>query len=453
MDVLQTVGLMLLALTILIVIHELGHFWAARIFGMRVEAFALFFGPKLFGVKRGETEWRFNLVPLGGYVKISGMLDEHMDTDQMAQEPQPWEFRSKPSWQRLIVMLGGIIMNIILGCLIFISLKYANGDNRIDNSKLEYGIFVSDSTAAQELGFRTGDRLVTYMGDSITWFDDASDPNNLVDRGKYFEVLRNGELIRIDIPDDYLNTFIDRKESSLFFPDGAPVITVMDTSADFNYKPGNPVNGFLGGLRKKDKILMIDSIPMERWSSVSTYLKGKPNTAMEFLVLRDNKEVKLTISTDSSSMVGIALYTKDFFTHIDYGIGGAIPAGIQEAFNRMWSTVKGLGALFTGNADPTKSVSGPIKIAGIYGNIFDRGGWTGFWVLTGMLSMVLAVMNLLPIPVLDGGQVVILIIEAIIGREIPPGVKEWILRIGFFLVVALMIFVFANDIISLATGD
>lgn len=453
MDILLTIGLLLLALSILIVIHELGHFWAAKIFGMRVESFALFFGPKLFGVKRGETEWRFNIIPLGGYVKISGMMDEHMDTEQLAEKPKPWEFRSKPTWQRLIVMLGGIIMNIILGCLIFIGVKYSMGENKIPNKNVqEYGIFVRDSSAAADLGFRTGDIPITYMGDSITWFSDASDPNNLVDRGKYFEVKRNGSLERIDIPDNYLNEFIDKKERALFEPDGLPVLLVYDTTAEKGYKEGVPVNGFLGGLRDKDRIIMIDSIPMNRWSSVSNFLKDKPNQEFDFIILRDEKEVRLSISSDSSSKFGIVMDSEPFFVHVDYSFAEAIPRGISEAFSRMTSTVKGLVALVTGNADPTKSMSGPVAIAGIYGDFYKQGGWAGFWVLTGMLSMVLAVMNLLPIPVLDGGQVLILIIEAVIGREIPPNTKEWILRVGFFLVVALMLFVFINDFVRIANG-
>jgi regulator of sigma E protease len=452
MDILLTIGLLLLALTILIVIHELGHFWTARMFGMRVEAFALFFGPKIFGVKRGDTEWRFNTVPLGGYVKISGMMDEHMDTEQMKEEAKPWEFRSKPTWQRLIVMLGGIIMNIILGCIIFIGLKYFLGENKIPNKNVqEYGIFVPDSTAAWDLGFRTGDVLVSYMGDSIVWFDEASDPNNLVDRGKYFEVKRNNAVVRVDIPDDYLNNFIDKGERSLFTPDGAPVLLVFDTTIAKGYTEGIPVNGYFAGLRDKDRVVMIDSIPIDRWSKVSNYLKNKPSREFEFVIMRGDTMKTFMVKTDTSSKVGIVMDSEKFYQHVDYSFAEAIPRGVSAAFEEVSKTLKGLRALVTGNANPRKSMSGPVAIAGIYGQFYKQGGWAGFWALTGMLSMVLAVMNLLPIPVLDGGQVLILIIEAIIGREIPPKAKEWILRIGFFLVVALMLFVIVNDVVRIAS--
>lgn len=448
MQILLYTGLLLLALAILIVIHELGHFWAARIFGMRVEAFSLFFGPKIFGFKRGDTEWKISAIPLGGYVKISGMLDEHMDTEQMAEEPKPWEFRSKPIWQRLIVMLGGIFMNIILGCLIFIGIKFFKGEDKISNAKVEHGIYVSKGSAADELGFKTGDKLVTYMGEPIEYFTDVMDPNILVDRGKYFDILRDGKEMKVELPDDYLNDFIDKKQRSLFEPNALAVVTVMDTAME-GYTPDMPANAFLAGMKSKDRILMIDSTPVKLWSDVVDMLQDKPEQSFEFLVLRGDKEVRMTVATDTSSRIGIGPDISDMFTHVDYSFGQSIPRGISAAFASMMNTVKGLVALGTGNADPGKSVSGPVKIAGIMGKTFDRAGWAGFWTLTGMLSMVLAIMNLLPIPVLDGGQVVILLIEGIIGREIPPNAKEWILRIGFFLVVALMLFVFINDFMNL----
>ncbi|HHG84929.1 MAG TPA: RIP metalloprotease RseP, partial [Bacteroidetes bacterium] len=386
MQILLTIGLLILALSILIVIHELGHYWAARIFGMRVEAFSLFFGPKLFGFKKGDTEWKVSAIPLGGYVKISGMLDESMDTEQLAEEPQPWEFRSKPIWQRLIVMLGGIFMNIVLGCTIFIGLKFFLGEDKISNAKLAYGIHVSTGSAADELGFQTGDKLVTYMGEPIVYFTDVMDPNLLVDRGKYFEILRNGNQVRIDVPDDFLNTFIEKKQRSLFKPDAKAIVIVLDTIAEKGYKPGDHVNAFLGGMQDKDKVVMINSTPIEKWSQVADLLEGKPNQEFEFVVLREGKEVHLTIATDSSSKVGIGPDIRDLFDHVDYSFAESIPRGVSAAFGQMMNTVKGLVAVVTGNADPSKSVSGPIKIAGIYGKTFSQGGWAGFWTLTGMLS-------------------------------------------------------------------
>lgn len=457
LDTLLTIGIFLLGLSVLIVIHELGHYWAARIFGIKVEEFALFWGKKLVGFKRGDTEWRINAIPIGGYVKIAGMLDESFDEDQVAGDPEPWEFRSKPTWQRLIVMLGGIIMNIILGIILFIGLKYAYGDEKIVNADLPHGINVLEGSPAYDLGFRTGDVIKTYKGTPAEYFTDVADPNLLVDRGKYFDIERNGQAMRIDIPDDYMNAYMDyepdMRSGGLFAPDMEPIVLVPDTATNTlrkkNELPPVNINAWTAGLRDKDKIVAIDSTPVKWWSDLRSHFKEKPEQSFQLTVLRNGAEKQFQVQTDTGATIGVLPFRDTLYSSIRYSFGEAIPVGTAAAWEEgIVRTVKGLGMLFTGNADPRKSLSGPVKIAKIYGQGFKVGGWKVFWGLTAMLSMVLAVMNLLPIPVLDGGQILILSIEAVIGREIPQGPKMWILRISFYLVIGLMLLIILNDIIN-----
>ena len=457
LDTLLTIGIFLLGLSVLIVIHELGHYWAARIFGIKVEEFALFWGKKLVGFKRGDTEWRINAIPIGGYVKISGMLDESFDEDQVAGDPEPWEFRSKPTWQRLIVMLGGIIMNIILGIILFIGLKYTYGDKKIVNDTLPNGIYVAEGSPAYDLGFRTGDVITSYRGEPIKYFTDAADPNLLVDRGKYFDIQRSGAAVRIDIPDDYMNDYLDyppaKRGMSLFSPDMSAIVLIPDTATNSarakNELPPVNINAWKAGLRDRDQIVAVDSVPIKWWSDLHSHFQDKPEQSFEISVLRNGQPMNFTVKTDTGSTIGVLQHTDTLYSTIKYSFGEAIPVGTAAAWEEgIVRTIKGLGMVFSGNADPRKSLQGPVKIAKIYGRGFRVGGWKVFWGLTAMLSMVLAVMNLLPIPVLDGGQILILSIEAIIGREIPQGPKMWILRISFYLVIGLMLLIVLNDIIN-----
>ncbi|MFM2375415.1 MAG: metalloprotease RseP, partial [Bacteroidota bacterium] len=234
MELLRTIGLMLLALSILIVIHELGHYWAARMFKIRVERFFLFFDYKfkLFSLKKGETEYGVGWIPLGGYVKIAGMLDESMDGQAAVGPAQPWEFRSKPIWQRLIVMLGGIIMNVILGCVIFIGLKFLVGDRVTPMDKLEFGIVVDENSVLHPLGFRTGDKILSYNGKAYPSLEDYSNPSKLVDSEKIFEVRHaDGQVEKISLPDSIMGKFQDSGEPALFMPDMAPILHVLEYDA------------------------------------------------------------------------------------------------------------------------------------------------------------------------------------------------------------------------------
>jgi regulator of sigma E protease len=460
MNLLITIGLMLLALSILIVVHEAGHFWAARMFKIKVEKFFLFFDYKfkLFSVKKGDTEYGIGWIPLGGYVKIAGMLDESMDEEQMKQPPQPWEFRTKPIWQRLIVMLGGIIMNVILGCVIFIGHRWAYGETVMPVKNVEYGIFVADSSEMWKLGFRTGDKLLSYAGDTFQYFNEYADPNLLVDRGKYFDVQHaDGSKQKIEIADDFINAFQASGESRLFTPDQPAYLTVIDTNDLAAALKANPdmdtsktsIQAFRAGIRTNDRVVRIDSTPVQKYSEFHRLLRNRPNETVTIVVERKGKEIPFQVFMKSISRIGAGANDSILKEHKSYTFATAIPSGIGAAFEQIPRTFKGLRAVVTGNANATKSMSGPIGIAKVLGDGFQVMGWSWFWRLTGMLSMVLAVMNILPIPVLDGGHVLILIIEGIIGREIPLKAKEIIMTIGFVMVLALMAFVILNDVIKL----
>lgn len=481
METLRSIGLILLALSILIVIHEAGHFWAARMFKIKVEKFFLFFDYKfkLFSVKKGDTEYGIGWIPLGGYVKIAGMLDESMDQEQLKQPPQPWEFRSKPIWQRLIVMLGGIIMNVILGCVIFIGLKFLVGDTVMPMSKLEHGIYVADSSIMHKAGFRTGDQILNYRGEVYPNLDDYANPNKLVDTDKYFEVKHlDGTTEKITLGDGFLDEFQESGEGLLFFPDYGPSLTVSTPEDSTEFAQENPklnpmsTAAYRAGMRKGDKLVSVDSIPMNRFRELRAYLKAHPLKTVVFEVERAGKYIPFSVApvveyswfrehyqrpyleivAAPISYFGVGPNVDILADTLKYSLGAAIPKGISAAFTEVVNNAKGLKALVTGKVNASKSMSGPIGIARIYGSTFKKGGWTVFWKLTGMLSMVLALMNLLPIPVLDGGHVLILCIEGIIGREIPIKVKEIIMYIGFIMVLALMGFVIFNDIFKIFIG-
>lgn len=448
--ILSQVGLIILAIVILVTIHELGHFWAARMFGIKVETFSIFFPPKIWGFKWGETEWQIGCIPLGGFVKISGMIDESMDEEQMKAPIQPWEFRSKPVWQRAIVMLGGIIMNVLLGFVIFIGLKFFVGDDKIPVANVKHGIYVSDSTAGYYLGLRTGDKILTYKGDSVEFIDRLMDPNFLVDRNKVIEVDRGGKKVSISIPNDYLRTFQNLKpeEQSLFQPDGPAEIVVLDSIPNEETKKFEKSPAFLAGLDSADVIVRIDSVPTPLWSDVKKYIYHKPNQEMTFVVMRKGEEKEFKVKTNKQSQVGIRINLDPYIKHIDYSFAGALIAGPSQAMRQVSNTLKGLWAVITGNSDRSKSLNSFIKISQVMKVHYDRSGWVSFWQLTAMLSMVLAVMNLLPIPALDGGHVVFLMIEAITGREPSLKVRMIAQQVGMVLLLSLMAYIIIKDIVT-----
>jgi regulator of sigma E protease len=428
---------LLLGLSILVGLHELGHLITAKVFGMRVEKFSIGFPPKLFGVKIGETEYSLGALPLGGFVKITGMIDESLDTKHLASEPKHYEFRAKPAWQRLIVMLGGIAVNVITGILIFIALVYLIGDTYYSVKEVNrYGVYVNE--LGRELGLQQGDKIIRINGKEFENFYDVRSPGLLLEAGSYYTVERNGEIIDIPIPGDFIDRLSDKNADRNFVDALMPfqVDSVIERS-----------NAYKGGLQKGDVIVAVDQQPIGYFHEFTEVLFNKRNEPVTFSVKRQvNGEediVDLNILVDEEGRVG---FRPKFLLEPSvrkYGLGESVQKGTIEAFSVITVQLKAFSKIFKGEVSASKSLSGPIGIAQIFGGNWD---WIKFWTITGMLSMVLAFMNLLPIPALDGGHVVFLSYEIISGRPPSDRFLEASQRIGMVLLLCLMVFAFGNDI-------
>jgi len=436
-----TVGIkaaqLILSLSILVVLHEFGHYITARLFKCRVEKFYLFFDPWFSLVKKkiGDTEYGIGWVPLGGYVKISGMIDESMDKAQMAEPPKPYEFRSKPAWQRLIIMLAGIIVNILLGFFIYSMMLWKWGDAYRPTNSLQYGI-VADSLA-QSVGLQSGDKILTLDGKEVPRFEDIQ-ISVLLDHIKTIEVLRDGKKVDIALPKDLASTMVNNHLSFI-------------SAADYRMKV-HPLDSVLtgsaaskAGLKKNDQIIAFNGQPVEFWDQVTQLTKASKGKQVNLSVLRGTDTLPLTVQIPSTGTMGISVQSER--PHVDhYGFLASFPAGVQKGCRMLKSYVKQLRFLFSGGVNLSEGMSGPVGIANLFPASWD---WQAFWSLTAFLSMILAIMNLLPIPALDGGHALFCIYEMITGRK--PGEKfmEYAQTVGMIIILALMVFAFGNDIFRL----
>jgi regulator of sigma E protease len=436
------VGQLILGLSILVILHELGHFLAARAFGIKVEKFYLFFDAwniSLFKFTYKGVEYGIGWLPLGGYVKIAGMIDESMDTEQMAGPPQPWEFRSKPAWQRLIVMLGGVTVNIILGILIFWVLTMRFGDTYIPNSSAKFGIV--PGAVGKKIGLQVGDKVTAINGKPFEKFDDLTSPNVLLDN-TIFTVQRGTQTLQISIPKTILNDLDDHDIEG--FISRLPRAKFMVDSLE----PGS--NAVKAGLQKGDSIVMANNHPVVFWDELQTQLATNKGKQIDLGVKRNNQLVTLKASVTPEGKLGFYRSKADYFDirTIKYGFFEAFPIATSKAWSTFRDNAKGIGKIFKGDVNPGKAVSGPVAIANLFGGTVD---WVHFWTLVGFLSMVLALMNLLPIPALDGGHAVFLIIEMIKGKPLSDKFLERAQIVGFVILVCLMVFVFGNDIVKIVT--
>lgn len=429
-------GQLILGLSILVGLHEAGHLLAAKAFGMKVEKFSIGFPPKIWGFNYGETEYSIGAVPLGGFVKISGMIDESLDTKSLSAEPQPWEFRSKPAWQRLIVMMGGIIVNIITGIVIFVALVYSNGESYISKDEVnKYGIVAYE--LGQELGFQTGDKIIKINGQDFHKFNDVRSPNVLLSDNGYYTVLRNGQEIDIKIPSNFLDRFSDKNAASQFIDIRFP-FTIGSIASGSNAE--------LGGLLVGDKFIEINGTPINYFDEMRPLLAQYKGQSVNARVLRGTDQVELVLDVTTEGTLGFYPAQNLNFSYIDYSLGESIGRGTQQAFGVVWINIKAFGKMFSGDVDPRKSLSGPIGIAQIFGGTWN---WANFWRITGLISMVLAFMNFLPIPALDGGHVAFLTYEIISGRKPSDKFLENSQRVGMVILLGLMVFVIFNDIFKM----
>lgn len=428
----------ILSLSILVGVHEMGHLLAAKWFGMRVEQFSIGFPPKIWGFKYGETEYNLSLIPLGGFVKISGMIDESMDKEQMAQPPKEYEFRSKPAWQRLIVMLGGIFVNVITGIIIFISLTYYFGDQVVSKDQVNANGGIVAKDLGKEIGLQTGDKIIKINGRDFQDFMDVMDTEVFFGEGAYYTVLRNGEEINVSIPSDFIEKLNDKKAAGNFIEPKVP-IAVRELNEN--------TLGQRLGLQEGDIFVRLGGRDVVAVTDVRDIITSYTGDTIETTIRRGEELLTMQAPVKGDTLLGVMVgLPEGFMTTVEYGFGESVAMGTKQAFSVVFLQIRAFGKMFSGELNPMKSLSGPIGIAKAYGGEWQ---WQRFWNLTGLLSMVLAFMNLLPIPALDGGHVMFLSYEIISGRKPSDKFLENAQKIGMVFLLALMVFIIFNDIFKI----
>ncbi|PKW28755.1 RIP metalloprotease RseP [Flavobacterium lindanitolerans] len=439
MEIVIKLSQFLLSLSLLIVLHELGHFIPAKLFKTRVEKFYLFFDVKFSLVKKkiGETVYGIGWLPLGGYVKIAGMIDESMDKEQMALPPQPWEFRSKPAWQRLIIMLGGVTVNFILAIIIYIGMAYVYGNTYISNSELKDGIWVA-SPIGEKIGFKTGDKIIAVDGKKVEKFDDVQYNVNFA---KTATIERNGAVQEIKLPVDLLSKIMKEERSYLKLRVPFTVANISEDSPNTNT------------LKKGDIILSIDSKKMKYADEILAFNEANAGKTFDAVVFRDEKEqpVKVTVGKDGKLGVMQGGLKPENLEKLGYykisretfSLAESFPAGIQRSKDELGRYFTQLKAIVNPDTGAYKGVGGFYAIFNVFPSVWS---WEYFWTITAFLSIMLGVMNLLPIPALDGGHVMFLLFEIITRKKPSEKFLERAQVVGFFILIALVLFANGNDI-------
>lgn len=438
MEVFVKIAQLILSLSILVILHEFGHFMFAKLFGTRVEKFYLFFNPwfSLFKFKKGETEYGIGWLPLGGYVKISGMIDESMDKEQMKKPPQPWEFRSKPSWQRLIIMLGGVMVNFLLAIIIYILILFAWGEEYLPTENVKYGILV-DSIGVK-MGLMNGDRIISIDNQEIENFYQII-PDIILNERKTIQIKRDGRLLEVKIPKEVI-----------------PALIKGDGRIDVRL-PFSPlvVEGFIkespskkAGLQTGDEILGLSNMTFEYYDEFKKRLGENKETEIILQVKRNGENLDIHVMVNYQGMIGIRRNIEEFleFKKVEYGFFESIPAGIAKGIKTMQNYLKQFKLIFSKDTQAYKSLGGFITIGSIFPGVWN---WQAFWNLTAFLSIILAIMNILPIPALDGGHVMFLLYEVITRRKPSDKFLEYAQMTGMIILLSLLLFANGNDIIRL----
>jgi regulator of sigma E protease len=441
MGTLIIIGQLVLSLSILIVLHEFGHFLPARAFKTRVEKFYLFFDPyfALFKKKIGETEWGIGWLPLGGYVKISGMIDESMDKEQMAGPPQPWEFRSKPAWQRLIIMLGGVTVNFILGFLIYGFVLLNWGEDVLPTENVKYGMYAD--SFAMEMGFRTGDELVSIDNQPVENFN-ALRLEIFKNESKNAQVIREGESVSFDIPESLTGKLASYK--------GSFVVPRIPFVID-ELMPGYPAAET--ELKAGDRLIGINDLATPYYDVFATEIRKYKGEEVTVHALRGQDTVTTTMTLDEEGIIGAVPQTADNFLtveHRDYSFAEAMPAGTSRSIEFLSLQINAFGQMFTGKVKASESLGGFGSIAKMFSTTWD---WQRFWRMTAILSLILAFMNLLPIPALDGGHVMFLLYEMITGRKPSDKFLEYATIAGFVVILGLVIYANGLDVLRWFKGE
>ena len=425
----------ILSFSILVVLHEMGHFFPARWFKCRVEKFYLFFNPwfSLWKKKVGDTEYGLGWVPFGGYVKISGMVDESMDKEQMKQPPQPWEFRSKPAWQRLIIMTGGVIVNVILAIVIFIGITWVWGEEYMPAKNLKYGVYAD--SLAKSIGVRDGDMILSLDGKPVDNFA-TIEAEMVLKEVKQMQVMRDGQTVNVQIPDGFIKKMMKNKQfAGMLYPRYPVIVDSVAKTAVFTQ----------GELKKGDTLIALNGTGFTYYHEFDKMKKNYVDSIVSLTVLRGHDTAVVRARINEKASIG---FRQKFPTQLfgtvtkDYTFLEAVPEGFKRCWETLDRYVTGLKQLFTGKVNASDSLGSVISIGNTFPGVWD---WERFWTLTGIFSIILAFMNILPIPALDGGHALFTLIEMITGRK--PGDKfmEYAQMAGMILLLGLMAYALGLD--------
>ena len=427
---------LILSLSILVIVHEFGHFIFSKAFNCRVEKFYLFFDPwfSLFKFRKGETEYGIGWLPLGGYVKISGMIDESMDKEQMKLPAEPWEFRSKPSWQRLIIMIGGVLFNLILAILLYSAVLFVWGEQYLPTKNVKFGIAVSET--GKEMGLQNGDKIISVDGKEVEDFNKIV-ATIVLNGAKTIEVKRNEENIVVPVKNEIIPKLLkDKFIISLRVPYSCNIV---------GFGKESPARD--AGLEIGDEIMTINGSGFKYYDQFTDTLTASKEKTISLLIKRKGVEKTVNVNIGKMGILGIQReYNIDGlfeFKTINYGFFESFPAGVSKGYHAVGNYLKQFKLLFAPETKAYESLGGFIAIGNIFPSVWD---WESFWNLTAFLSIILAVMNILPIPALDGGHVLFLLFEIVTGRKPSDKFLEYAQIVGMVILFSLLIYANGNDI-------
>ena len=445
MDILWILLTFIPALMILVFVHELGHFWAARAFGMRVDRFSIGFPPNILKRRFGQTEYVLGVTPLGGYVKIAGMIDESLDTGFKDAEPQPDEFRSKPLWQRMVVISAGVIMNIILALIIFILLTWGFGQSRIVHTE-DGSVFVADSSVAMmDIGMQTGDRLLTIGGHAYMPEQQVRSLSSLLADDLTFEVERADQRLILYGPSNIMTRIQENPSGGLY---GLGIYTWPSMLGSVT--KGLPADS--AGLQAGDQITSVNHTPIQYWPELLTPIANSNGDSLHFTWLRDNTQheafITPVMNANCDYVIGIGVRWEE----IRFGVLQSVVYGFVETLDNTRAIATSLWRIFSGRESLRENLGGPVMVANLIGEAASS-GIRPFWHIVAVLSITLAIVNILPIPVLDGGHLLFLVYELIVRKEPPFKVRMFLQQAGMILLLLLMTFLITNDVIRAFRTD
>ncbi len=437
MDILIKILQFLFSFSLLVIVHEFGHFLFARLFGTRVEKFYIFFNPwfSLIKFKKGDTTYGVGWIPFGGYTKIAGMIDESMDTEQMKQPVQPWEFRAKPAWQRLLMMIGGVVMNVVLAICIYIGISYTWGDNYFASKDIKYGYVFND--VAKEMGLRDGDKIINVAGNQV---EDCARilQTIIIDQAPYITVERGDTIVRIDIPETATAKILDSKN---FMDIRLPFVIAQTERGE---------GAAQAGLQAGDTLIAFNGVSMRYFDEYRQAFSAHKGEQVNLGIARDSAGVtKITtvpVTVSEEGLIGVRLTPITELIPISshqYSFFQSIPNGIKRAGAEISSYAKQIKLIFSPKTEAYKSLGGFLTLGSVFPTYWS---WEIFWSITAFFSIVLAIMNILPIPGLDGGHVLFLLVEVVTRRKPSDKFMERAITVGFILILALLIYANGNDI-------